>query len=1441
MDRKAAFVSLVAGLVLAAAGCSSMPSSANAAKKSVAAPRAAGRSPMALTRGVGPALAPSVSPKKSAGNAAAPSIEVRHSIRNVTSRPLSEVGRPPQAPPGTELRDIEMEEGPTADLPLAPRKRDPVLQRSNAASMPSPLVNFEGTANENHVQPADTTMAIGPDHIVQWVNLSFQIYDKAGVSLAGPFDGNTLFTDLGGDCAAINGGDIIVMYDQLADRWFLSQLAPAIFGAHGNHQCMAVSTSGDPLGSYYLYDYLYSETLLNDYPHFGTWPDAYYMTVREFGGGFTMTVTAFDRQAMLNGQPLTAIFVSLNNHAFDGLLPADLDGPNPPPGGSSVPPEVLMGVGTPDTDGSPDSVIHMYFMHPDFATPSNSTFTGPTDLPISPFNYVPFFYGVPEPVGAAEALGWVLYRLPYRNYGTHESLVLHHDVLDDANRVVPRWYEIRDPYGTPTLLQEGTFAPADGVNRWMGAIAMDSNNNIAMGYSVSNTTTPPGIRYAGRLATDPLGELTQGETELVPGAGSFLGSRWGDYSTLDVDPVDDCTFWYTTMYVGLPGVANWQTRIGSFKFPSCSAPTFGTVEGSVTDGTDTLAGAHVVVAGGGGGGGSDTDASGHYTFDVPAGTYSLTATRYGFFPTTVPNVVVAQGGDTVQDFVLTAAPPVNITGNVRDSSGGNWPLYAKIVITTARGPILTVFTDPATGNYSIPLVTAAIYNFHVTAVSTGYGPGSAIVTAQAGVVADFSLNVDPAACVAPGYSGPPCVAGAGGLVVGDVLDANTGLGLNGAAVADLPQPGSPSTTTFATPEDSAQPDGFYILFAAAGSQSIQAALDRYTSQTKGTTIVAHDAVRLDFGLAAGRLDVAPRPLSARVNPGEIVGTTLDLTNAGGSNAGFELVELTVPPPFTSAAHVFADPVKRQAALDRIPEGRLNGRDTAGLAAMPGAPQSVPLLAGGNVLNSYPTSLIGGWGIAFDTDATDFWVSNSPVLGGDGREYRYLADGTPTGGSIDDSPWVGDFAADGAFNARTGMLWRVNVGGDNCIYELDPVFRVATGNKICGSPWTAVSQRGLAYDVATDTYYVGGPSEGVIYHIDATGAVLDSTSVAIPISGLAYNGTTGHVFAMTNHGSPPNATFDVFVFDARHAMNVVGAFNVTQNGQPLFDFLHFGGAGMEIDCDGHLWLVDQVGQLIWEVESGESHVCAFNEIPWLAENPTQGTVSASSAFPVACTFDSTGLSPGLRQGQLKVVTDTPYAVAPVPVDFTVRFLDVPDSNIFESFIYGAAGAGVMPGCDPAGFLFCPSALVTRADMAGFILRAVHGASFVPTPYAGAFNDVQAGDYNADYIQSFFEEGYTAGCGGGNYCPGAAHTRGQTAVFILKGTHGPSYVPPACASTHVFDDVPCPATPGAPFGDWIGQLYSEQITAGCGGNDFCPGAGIPNEQMATFLVKAFQIPR
>ena len=1548
---------------------------------------------------------------------AIPSIEARRSIRNVTSRPLLEIARPPAPPPGGPLPEGEMEAGPDAHRPRRPVGPDPVLQTRAGGGMPGPILNFEGVPNVNSVQPADTSMAIGPDHVFQWVNLSFQVFDKAGTSLAGPFDGNTLFTDLGGDCAEINGGDVIAMYDQFADRWFLTQLAPAIFGATGNHQCIAVSTSGDPLGTYYLYDYLYGDAL-NDYPKFGIWPDAYYMTAREFGGkgGFTMTVTAFDRTAILNGLPFTAIFVNLNNGTFDGLLPADLDGPNPPPGtvlnpdgtASVAPEEILLGVDPQGVVG-PDAVIHMYKMHPNFASPASSTFTGPFDFPIADYNPVPFFDPVPQPDPGAgiESLGWILFRLPYRNFGTHESIVLYHDAKDENGRVLPRWYEFRDPYGEPIVYQQGTYGPDDGVSRWMGSIAMDGNGNIAMGYSVSDDTeTFPGIRWAGRLATDPLNELSQGEAELIAGTGAFQGSRWGDYSTMEPDPSDDCTLWYSQMYIGVPGLSNWQTRVGSFQFPSCFAPGYGTVEGTVSDGTNPIAGVHVGVTGSVGGGGGNTDLSGHYEFDVPAATYSLTAAKYGYTPVTADDITISVGGSTTQDFVLSTAPLESVHGTVTDGSGAGWPLYARIVITAPGAPVFTVFTDPVTGVYTIPLVTGNTFGFAVSAVAPGYAAGGGSLTLNpaggGGVVADWTLEVDPVSCDAPGYgrtglsegfdagvvpagwslvttSGAPwsvveedpcgtfgndtggegpfavansqcdgevfddnelrtppvdmssfssaavafnasffasafnvadvdvstdggagwtnvfrrdseddpgpvrhtidvtalaagqsdvrarfhfynafgagywkvddvflgdatCVPRPGGLVVGNVLDANTGLGLNGATVADLPQPGGESTTTFATPDDPAQPDGMYVLFAPAGLQSFEAALALYTPVTLGVTVVGGGAVRLDFQLPTGLLDASPRPLSVRVDPQQVVTRTLDLENSGGAAASFILIELDVPPePPSESTGPFASPDTVARALGRVPVDRRNARSAAGLGALPGAPRVAQPLAAGNVIHAYSTQLPAGWGIAFDTDAGDLWVSNAGAFGGDDRDYRYLTDGTLTGDTIDDASWVEDFGADGAFNARTGMLWRVNVGGDNCIYELDPFTRSATGRKICALPWSGISQRGLAYDVLTDTYYVGGWNDGVIYHVDGAGNVLDSTSVSVPISGLAFESRTGHLYALTNHGPPPLAVFDVFVFDSRNGMAVVGAFNVTQNGQPLPGLLAQGGAGMEIDCDGRLWIVDQVDQLLLEVASLDSEACAFNDIPWLSESPTSGTAAATSTLPITFTFDATGLSAGSRQAQVKIRTTTPYIVAPIPVDLTVRFLDVSDASIFESFIYGAAGAGVMPGCDAAAFLFCPTDLVTRADMAGYILRAVHGAGFVPAPYAGAFADVAAGDYNADYIQSFYDEGYTAGCGGGNFCPDAVHTRGQTAVFILKGEHGPDYAPPACGTTHVFDDVPCPATPQAPFGDWIGQLYLEGITAGCGGNSFCPTAGIPNQQMATFLVRAFEIPR
>ena len=215
-----------------------------------------------------------------------------------------------------------------------------------------------------------------------------------------------------------------------------------------------------------------------------------------------------------------------------------------------------------------------------------------------------------------------------------------------------------------------------------------------------------------------------------------------------------------------------------------------------------------------------------------------------------------------------------------------------------------------------------------------------------------------------------------------------------------------------------------------------------------------------------------------------------------------------------------------------------------------------------------------------------------------------------------------------------------------------------------------------------------------------------------------------------------------------------------------------------------------------------------------------------------TYNSTGLLPGLRQAHVQFVTDTPYAVEGVPVTLTVLFNDVPEGSFAWNYIHGAAGAGVMRGC--SFYAFCPTGVVTRADMAGYIERAIHGA-LAPVPaYLGGFTDVFFNSFNANYIQGLVNDGITAGCGDGTtFCPDSPNTRAQMSVFIWKARHG-TEPPPACIGT--FGDVPCP---GGFAADYIEGIYNEGITAGCGGGNFCPNANITNAQMAVFLVKAFHL--
>jgi hypothetical protein len=358
---------------------------------------------------------------------------------------------------------------------------------------------------------------------------------------------------------------------------------------------------------------------------------------------------------------------------------------------------------------------------------------------------------------------------------------------------------------------------------------------------------------------------------------------------------------------------------------------------------------------------------------------------------------------------------------------------------------------------------------------------------------------------------------------------------------------------------------------------------------------------------------------------------LTLDNTGSLAASFELFELDRPPltyepngPFAKAGRHVGP--KRQ--LDR--DGR--GVQTYN-------PPVVEPLAAGEVIDTWSTGLVLPWGIGFNTIATDLWVGDLAVAGGDGLNHRFLPDGTDTGDTIDPSSWVGTFNADMTYNPLTGMLWQVNVGGDNCIHEMDPLGMVSTGNKIC--PAFPYSERGLAYDLLSNTFYAGSWNDFVVYHFAADGTILDSMDVGLPISGLAFNPSTGHLFATVN----AEIGFDVYVMDVNNSYSFVGSFNVSALGD-------YEQAGLEIDCDGTLWAVNQFTQEVVAITSGESGVCEWADIPWLSESPVSGTVAAGGEEAITLTFDATGLELGTYEAHLRITEDTPYGSLVVPVTLIV---------------------------------------------------------------------------------------------------------------------------------------------------------------------------------------------
>jgi hypothetical protein len=452
-----------------------------------------------------------------------------------------------------------------APRPAAP---PPKHRDSGPLSIPTPSLNFDGLGNLDSLILPDVNGDVGTDYYVQVVDLHYQIWDKTGQSIYGPAPLDEIWSGFGSPCEGNTAANPLLLYDTLADRWVLGQYTTS--SPYG--MCLAVSKSSDPFGTYRRYFFSLSTDVYYDSPRLGVWPDGYYIGANRIISDTLAGTSAlvFERAPMLTGQTATYQEHQLPaNLTLDSLLPADLDGTTAPATGA---PAIFANL--------TNETLNLYHFQVNWTTPLSTTWTGPLTLDSDPYSLLcPNTRDCIAQPGTNVRLDSLsdrlFYRLAYRNFGSHDSLVLAHGVDAGIGQAGLRWYEVRSPAAiTPTLYQQGTYAPDDGIERWAGSLAQDGEGNMALGFNVSDRETIfPGLRYAGRFAGEPLGELPQGETTLINGGGAQTDdrARWGNIASISIDPVDNCTFWFTGEYLPTTGPVTWQTRIGTFQFPFCGA------------------------------------------------------------------------------------------------------------------------------------------------------------------------------------------------------------------------------------------------------------------------------------------------------------------------------------------------------------------------------------------------------------------------------------------------------------------------------------------------------------------------------------------------------------------------------------------------------------------------------------------------------------------------------------------------------------------------------------------------------------------------------------------------------------------------------------------------------------------------------------------------------
>jgi hypothetical protein len=767
----------------------------------------------------------------------------------------------------------------------------PAPARGVRANAPTTMVNVNGVGNgftgpagtfSVASAPPDPNGDVGPNHFVEIVNTDIAVFNKSGTAIFGPVPTNTLFNGFGGGCQTNDDGDGEAIYDPIADRWIITQFSVS---TTPNLQCVAVSQSPDPTGAYNRYSFSYTD--FPDYPKLSVWPDAYYATFNMFSGGGSAfaggEVCAYDRAKMLAGQAATQQCFSVGT-SFGGLLAGDLDGTTLPPTGAPNPVIAL---------GSAANQLAFWKFHVDWTTPANTTLTGPTTLATSAFAEACGGGTCIPQTGTTEQLDSLadrlMYRNVYRNFGDHQSLVVNHSITAGSG-VGLRWYELRlDASGNPSIFQQGTYAP-DSNFRWMGSIAMDKAGDMALGFSLSGSTLHPEIHYTGRLAGDPAGQMPQGEGTILNGAGSQgTGlSRWGDYTSMMVDPSDDCTFWYTNQYIPADGTFNWATRIASFKFPSCGGTV--TNDFSISLSPTSISVAH-------GASGTSTVSTAVTSGSAESIALSVSGLPTGATASFSPTSVTSGGSSTLTVNVGATVTPgtymLTVTGTA--TSGSHTATLALTVPT------------PVTNDFSISLsptaLTVAQGASGTDTVSTAVTSGSAesISLSASGLPTGATASFSPTSVTSGGSSTLTISVGAS-VTPGTYTVTVTGTATSGShnATLTLTVP-TPVTNDFSL---SLSPTSLTITQGASGTDTVSTAVTSGSAET-----VSLSATGLPSGVTASFSPTSvtsggSSTLTLTASATATTGTaTVTVTGTAASGSHGATLSLTVNPATTGGGIV----------------------------------------------------------------------------------------------------------------------------------------------------------------------------------------------------------------------------------------------------------------------------------------------------------------------------------------------------------------------------------------------------------------------------------------------------------------------------------------------------------------------------------------------------------